>query len=129
VADLFDDYMNNTCSVIGRASGVQDAAGLTPRTTTVLEASVPCRVSGVITGDEQKGTKEISLTLRHILMRPWAITGSTPSSPRSKADAAGKTLLNRDMFIQVGSTTYNIKEVINWSEMFHHFTVIAELVE
>lgn len=129
MAELFDTRLKNTCSILGRVTGTVDAAGLTPRTTVVLEANVPCQVSAVITDNEITGVKEISINTRHVIMRPWAISGSTPSSPRSQAEAAGKTLLNTDMFILANEITYNITEVINWSgPMFHHFTVVVKQV-
>jgi hypothetical protein len=127
MADAFDSLMNNTCSVLGRTAGTQDAAGLTPRTTAVLESGVPCRVSR-LTGDELKGVKEISIRDSKIYMRPWAISGSTVSHPTSLADAAGKIELNTDMSIQVGSKVFNIKNVANPSLAYHHFEILVEEV-
>lgn len=128
MADLFDSLMNSTCSILGRVAGAQDAYGLNPRTTAVLESGVPCRVSR-LSGQEINGVKEISIRYSKIYMRPWAITGSTPSHPSSAADAAGKTELNTDMSIQVGAKVFNIKHVANPSLAFHHFEVLVQEVE
>lgn len=127
MADLFDSLMNNTCSILGRVTGAQDAAGLTPRTTAVLESGVPCRVSR-LSGDELKGTKEISIRDSKIYMRPWAITGSTVSHPTSAAEASGKIELNTDMAILVGTKKFNIKNVANPSLSYHHLEILVEEV-
>lgn len=127
MADLFDSLMNNTCSVLGRVAGAVDAAGLTPRTTAVLESGVPCRVSR-LSGDELKGIKEVSIRDSKIYMRPWAISGATVSHPASAADAAGKVELNSDFFITVGSKKFNIKNVANPSLAYHHFECLVEEV-
>lgn len=127
MAELFDSLMNNTCSILGRVAGAQDGYGQTPTTLATLESGVPCRVSR-LSGEELKGEKEISIRNSKIYMRPWAISGSSPSSPRSLAEATGKVELNTTMTIQVGDKTFNILNVANPSLAYHHFEVLVEEV-
>lgn len=127
MADLFDIAIasaNTTCSILGRVAGAQDAAGLTPRTTSVLEAGVPCQVSR-ISVEELKGQKEFSKSTHKIYMRPWAISGSTVSHPANLAAATGQTELNSDMEILVGNFKFNIEGVQNPRFAYHHFEIWA----
>lgn len=58
-------------------------------------------------------------------MRPWAISGATPSHPRTRAEASGKVELSADMEIQLGSFNFKIEGVDNPRFAYHHFEIWA----
>ena len=131
--DFFDSLLNNSCWILAKGAGANDAYGQESQDYTAVGTNVPCAIAADSPGrpKEFKSEKESSFNYRRVFMR--VPTLSPPQSVTPHHWLAFNVTVNASGNVKIGGTQYsaelyNIFETINPFGASHHLELIVEKV-